>query len=175
MTERPEEEGVAADLDALAAEEEEEVAGADLDALAAEEEEVAGADLDALGVAEEEAATADLDALAAEEEEAAAAEASRIGGLDPQPDADPAERPVVEAGGGEAEGFELAEEELIRQASHDDAPAEPAGDAFTPEPEADLAGAAYGEGDEVDPTEVTRDPGAGEDDPGEGPGIAADR
>ena len=29
-------------------------------------------------------------------------------------------RPVLEAGGGEAEGFELAEEELIEHASHGD-------------------------------------------------------
>jgi hypothetical protein len=31
-----------------------------------------------------------------------------------------AQRPLVEAGGGEAEGFELAEEELIEHASHGD-------------------------------------------------------
>ncbi len=33
---------------------------------------------------------------------------------------DPAFEPVSEAGGGESEGFELAEEELIEHASHGD-------------------------------------------------------
>jgi hypothetical protein len=33
---------------------------------------------------------------------------------------DPAMEPVREAGGGEAEGFEMAEEELIEHASHGD-------------------------------------------------------
>jgi hypothetical protein len=36
------------------------------------------------------------------------------------PAADPALGPVVEAGGGEAEGFELAEQELIENATHSD-------------------------------------------------------
>lgn len=55
----------------------------------------------------------------AREAEAAAAEAGAIGGTDPMPDVDPEERPVAEGGGGEAEGVEQAEEELIRQASHE--------------------------------------------------------
>jgi hypothetical protein len=60
-----------------------------------------------------------------EQEEAAAAEAGAIGGSvseDPTADAgiDPAERPLREAGEGEAEGFELAEEELEEHASHGD-------------------------------------------------------
>jgi hypothetical protein len=33
---------------------------------------------------------------------------------------DPAMRPVLEAGGGESEGFEMAEAELIEHASHGD-------------------------------------------------------
>lgn len=33
---------------------------------------------------------------------------------------DPAMEPVYEAGGGEAEGFEMAEQELIEHASHGD-------------------------------------------------------
>lgn len=33
---------------------------------------------------------------------------------------DPAMEPVYEAGGGESEGFEMAEEELIEHASHGD-------------------------------------------------------
>jgi hypothetical protein len=60
-----------------------------------------------------------------EAEEAAAAEAGAIGGHvseDPDADAgiDPAERPLREGGEGEAEGFELAEEELREHASHGD-------------------------------------------------------
>ncbi len=55
--------------------------------------------------------------------------------------------PVEEAGGGEAEGFEQAEEQLERNASHEDAGGEPGSDAFTPELESDRAGAEYGEAD----------------------------
>lgn len=61
-----------------------------------------------------------------EQEEAAAAEAARIGGVPAeQEDAygdsvDEAQRPLVQAGQGEAEGFELAERELIEHASHGD-------------------------------------------------------
>lgn len=51
------------------------------------------------------------------EEDAAASEASRIGGRAPD-DADPERRPVDEAGGGEAEGFEDAETALIDHAEH---------------------------------------------------------
>lgn len=55
-----------------------------------------------------------------EEIDAAAAEAARIGGVAGDEDLDPAERPVIEAGGGYAEGFEEAEEALIEHASHGD-------------------------------------------------------
>jgi hypothetical protein len=55
-----------------------------------------------------------------EEEEAAAAEAGRIGGVAGDEDLDPAQRPVIEAGGGVAEGFEQAEAALIEHASHGD-------------------------------------------------------
>jgi hypothetical protein len=41
--------------------------------------------------------------------------------------------------------------------------------------EADRATAVYGEADELDVTEVVRDPAEPDDDPGQGPGIAADR
>ena len=60
------------------------------------------------------------DPLADHEAEQAAAEAARIGGTAGDEDLDPAERPVREAGGGEQEGFEQAEEELIEHASHGD-------------------------------------------------------
>ena len=62
---------------------------------------------------------------AREEADRAAAEAARIGGRpssDPPPNspADEAERPLVEAGEGEAEGFEEAERELAEHATHSD-------------------------------------------------------
>jgi hypothetical protein len=84
----------------------------------------------------------------ADEARAAAEEAAEIGGPDPYPDLDPAERPIAEGGGGEAEGFEQAEEELMRNASHDDAHGHPEADRFSPEVEADLSGAEYAEADE---------------------------
>lgn len=61
-----------------------------------------------------------------EEENAAAAEAGAIGGrvdYDPSPEGDeldPAQRPLIEGGEGESEGFELAEQELEEHASHGD-------------------------------------------------------
>lgn len=62
---------------------------------------------------------------AREQADRAASEAAAIGG---RPSSEPsyleepdeAARPVVEAGGGEAEGFEQAESELIDHASHGD-------------------------------------------------------
>jgi hypothetical protein len=60
-----------------------------------------------------------------EEAEAAAAEAAAIGGrtsseAPSRDEPDEAARPVVEAGGGEAEGFEEAERELVEHATHGD-------------------------------------------------------
>jgi hypothetical protein len=55
-----------------------------------------------------------------EEVDEAAAEARGIGGVAGDEDLDPAERPLAESGEGEAEGFELAEEELVEHASHGD-------------------------------------------------------
>jgi len=55
-----------------------------------------------------------------DETEAAAAEAARIGGVAGDEDLDPALRPVIEAGGGEAEGFEQAEDALVEHATHGD-------------------------------------------------------
>ena len=92
------------------------------------------------------------------EEREAAAEARAIGGtgpdvggIDPDDPIDEALRPVYEAGGGEAEGFELAERDLVRNASHDDGEAFPELDAFSPERESDLAPAEYAEADEEEP------------------------
>src|SRR5579862_4922072 len=66
------------------------------------------------------------DELAAREADRAAAEAGAIGGRvssEPDPvdgEGDEATRPLAEAGQGEAEGFEQAEQELIEHASHGD-------------------------------------------------------
>jgi hypothetical protein len=55
-----------------------------------------------------------------EETDEAAREAAAIGGRGGSEERDPAFRPVSEAGGGEAEGFEDAERALIDHASHAD-------------------------------------------------------
>jgi hypothetical protein len=86
----------------------------------------------------------------------------------------PEEQPVREAGGGEAEGFEQAEEQLIEHASHGD-PAPPPSELASEEGEDDRSTAEYSEADEEDSTAVTRDPDEGPDDPGEGPGLTSER
>jgi hypothetical protein len=67
-------------------------------------------------------------------------------------DLDPAERPVREAGGGEAEGFEMSEHDLIRHASHGDDVSDAIvfHDAGRPEAEADRQTASSGDGDHID-------------------------
>jgi hypothetical protein len=81
-----------------------------------------------------------------EEQEAAeaGAAAGSIGGRAGDEDLDPAQRPLAEGGEGEAEGFELAEEDLIEAAEHGDSQADPLADAFTPESD---RGGQYGEAD----------------------------
>jgi hypothetical protein len=54
------------------------------------------------------------------EADAAAAEAATIGGSPGTDDQDDAQRPLDEAGEGEAEGYEQAEELLIEHATHGD-------------------------------------------------------
>ena len=89
------------------------------------------------------------DPTADEETDAAAADAAEIGGPAPDdPAVDPAQRPLVEGGEGEAEGFELAEEELIEIAEHGDQHRFPDRDAPLPE---ELSDAEYGEPDQVVP------------------------
>ena len=79
------------------------------------------------------------DLRTARETEAAAHEAGGVGGRTPA-DEDPARRPVDEAGGGQAEGFERAEEDLRENAEHGQlGPSDPRRDAFTGEEETDLA------------------------------------
>jgi hypothetical protein len=84
------------------------------------------------------------------EVEAARRDAAAIGGRAGDEDLDPALRPLVEGGEGEAEGFELAEEDLIEAASHGDSAADPLGDAFTPEVDGFDNVDSYGEADRED-------------------------
>ena len=89
------------------------------------------------------------DDLVAEEEAAAARAARGIGGTAGDEDEFPPEmRAVYEGGGGEQDGFELAEHDLIENATHGDGRGEPIGDAFRPEAESDRASVEYGEADE---------------------------
>jgi hypothetical protein len=94
-----------------------------------------------------------------QQEEEAAAEARRIGGepgivpgYDDDPTTpglseDPALRPVEEAGGGEAEGFELAEAQLIDRAENPRGPSPYADRELIAED--DRAEKTYGEADAV--------------------------
>ena len=63
-------------------------------------------------------------------------------------------KPVYEAGGGEQDGFELAERDLVRNASHDDGAGYPERDGFTPEIESDEASIEYAESDDVEPHDL---------------------
>jgi hypothetical protein len=85
-----------------------------------------------------------------EEEQEAAEEAAGIGGDVPRDTDDPAEAPLIEAGEGESEGFELAEEELEENASHGDQHRFP--DSDVPDPE-EPQPAEYGEADEESPAD----------------------
>jgi hypothetical protein len=115
------------------------------------------------------------DPLVEDQEAAAAADAAAIGGEGGSDNPDPEMQPVEEAGGGVAEGFEQAEDDLIENASHGDGAGNPEADAIDNENvEADRSTAAYGEPDEIDATEVTSDPDE-PDGPGEGTPIAPDR
>ncbi|MFL5897934.1 MAG: hypothetical protein ACJ76D_05670 [Solirubrobacterales bacterium] len=95
------------------------------------------------------------DPIAEEEAEAAASEAAEVGGPAPDdPVEDPADRPLVESGQGQAEGFELAEAELIDNAQHGDQKRFPNRDAGLPEEPTDTA---FGEPDEAIPQEADQD------------------
>ena len=83
-----------------------------------------------------------------EEAEAAAAEAGHIGGAAPVESDDPAQQPLIEAGQGEAEGFELAEARLRDIASHGDQHRFPDRDAL---PSEEAGAAEAGEADETIP------------------------
>jgi hypothetical protein len=89
------------------------------------------------------------------EEEAAAEEAGRIGGRSGTEDLPEEERPLAEAGEGESEGFEQAEELLEERATHDDDRGGPLRD--RPDPEPDHQRTSYGEADRIDSTETEAD------------------
>jgi len=89
------------------------------------------------------------------EEEAAAAEAASIGGRSGMEDLPEEERPLAEAGEGESEGFELAEELLEERATHGDDRGGPLRD--RPDPEERGPRPSHGEADHVDSTETEAD------------------
>jgi hypothetical protein len=90
------------------------------------------------------------DPIADEETDAAAKEAGAIGGSEPDyGTGDPAEKPLAEAGEGESEGFEQAEDALRDQAENFDGHRSPLRDQMTPEAESDEAGAEYAEADQA--------------------------
>ncbi len=84
-----------------------------------------------------------------EETAEAQAEAAAIGGIGTA-DADPAQQAVREAGGGEAEGFELAEQDLVDNATHGDEHAARRVLQDAPAPEAEPASAEFAEADGQD-------------------------
>jgi hypothetical protein len=99
---------------------------------------------------------------AREEAEAAAAEAAAIGG---RPSSEPpsgeptdeADRAVIEGGGGEAEGFEQAERELVEHASHGDQHAARRAIEDAPAESDDARAAAGGEADKERSSEREED------------------
>lgn len=86
--------------------------------------------------------------LVKEEAEAAADEAAQIGGEAPVESEDPAQQPLIEAGEGESEGFELAEARLRDIAGHGDEHRFPDRDVRAPE---DRESAEQGEADQAIP------------------------
>lgn len=92
------------------------------------------------------AAEREEEQLVEEEAEAAAVEAGEIGGTVPADSDDPAEQPLIEAGEGEAEGFELAERDLVDIASHGDEHRFPDNVPSAPE---EQSRAEYGEADDA--------------------------
>ena len=82
-----------------------------------------------------------------DEEQLAAQEAGAIGGPNPDHELSESERVIAEGGEGEAEGFEMAERDLERNATHDpDGHGNPLLDEI--DGEAADSGAVYGEADQ---------------------------
>jgi hypothetical protein len=86
--------------------------------------------------------------------DAAGYAAGAIGGRAGDEDVDPVERPLQEAGQGEAEGFELAEEDLIEAAETGLRSVDPFQTAF---PSEEGSGATYGEPDHEFSSELSDD------------------
>lgn len=95
----------------------------------------------------------DPERLIEEDERLAAEEAASIGGVAGDEGLDPADRPVREAGGGESEGFEMSEQDLIRHASHADDRSDSIVFHDAGEPEAEPPPGEYGEADSIETTE----------------------
>lgn len=89
------------------------------------------------------------EAFVEEEEQEAAQEAAGIGGKVQQDTDDPAKAPLLEAGEGESEGFELAEKDLIDITEHGDQHRFP--DSAAGQSEEAGADTTYGEADEEIP------------------------
>ena len=88
--------------------------------------------------------------------DAAAYAAGAIGGRAGDEDVDPAQRPLQEGGEGEAEGFELAEEDLVEAAETGLTWVDPVRAAFPAESE-DGSGSTYGEADHEPSSELPDD------------------
>lgn len=121
------------------------------DAYAEEEAEEEGDELTDVPAFEPAPAEATL----LEEEELAREEAGAIGGISGDEGIPEAERPLAEAGEGESEGFELAEQDLIEAASHGSGNRNPLGDRFTAEDARSEGLAEYGEADHERVSEET--------------------
>jgi hypothetical protein len=91
------------------------------------------------------------------EEGAAAREAAEIGGRSGMEDVPEAERPLAEAGEGESEGFEQAEELLEERATHSDDRGGALRDRPAPEDPAADRRDAYGDADDEESTETDVD------------------
>jgi hypothetical protein len=89
------------------------------------------------------------------EEAEAAREAGRIGGRSSMEDVPEEDRPLAEAGQGESEGFEQAEELLEERASHQDDRGGPLRD--RPDPEDEPSRAEYADADDIESTETDVD------------------
>lgn len=95
------------------------------------------------------------DTFEEQETDAAASEAAAIGGHPTYRNIDEAHRPLVEAGEGVAEGFELAEQDLVDVTEGTEGGHSPLRQAFSPEPEAEASVDDYGEAD-FEPSAETR-------------------
>lgn len=98
------------------------------------------------------------DRITDEEVEKASEEAGEIGGHTPSESLPSAEQAPTESGGGQAEGFELAEQQLQESASHGDTSGRhPLGDRFPEEEEDPREHTIHGEADRADSSETHED------------------